>query len=640
MVKQLESPDDFYKLKAEIMAKRDPQRTRIVVCGGTGCLAYGSKKIFELFKKEIAQRKISAEVELKSSGCHGFCENGVIVLIFPEEICYLKVREKDVEEIVSNTIVDKQLINRLLFTDNHGEKITRESEIPFYKHQSQLVFGQNRFIDPKNIRDYIAVGGYAALVKVLSELTPEDTIQIVKNANIRGRGGGGFPAGLKWETTRNAPDKTKYTVVNCDEGDPGAYMDRSLMEGNPHSILEGLIISGYAIGANEGFAYIRQEYPLATENTLYAIKEAELYGFLGNNILGSGFDFHVVVHRGAGAFVSGESSALMAAIEGKAGQPRPKYIRTAVSGIRGKPSNLNNVETLANVPLVINRGVDWYRSIGTKNSKGTKIFSLVGNVNNTGLVEVPMGTTIREIVYNIGGGIPNGKKFKAVQVGGPSGGCIPEQFLDMPIDFDEFSKVGSMMGSGGMIVMDENTCMVDVSKYFLNFLSHESCGKCVPCREGIKQLYKVIERITHGKGELDDIELIEKLSQVIQDASLCALGQTAANPVLTTIKYFRDEYMAHLVEKHCPAGVCRELISYYIQPDKCQGCTICLKNCPVGAIEGSKNNIHVVLQEKCTKCGICFDMCPQRYRAVTILSSNSISPVSLNPLVETKEAGK
>ncbi len=639
MVKRMASSQDFYNLKEELTARANLRHTRIVVCGGTGCLAYGSKKIFELLKEEIDRHKLSAVVELKSSGCHGFCEKGVIVLIYPEEICYLKVREEDVADIVTHTVVGKEVIQRLLYTDPlSGEKIITETDIPFYKHQAQLVFGQNRLIDPKNINDYIAIGGYGALVKTLKDLSPLETIEIVKKANIRGRGGGGFSAGLKWETTRKAPGNAKYTVVNCDEGDPGAYMDRSLMEGNPHSILEGLIISGYAIGANQGFIYIRQEYPLATENTLYAIKEAEEYGLLGNNILGSGFDFHVEVHRGAGAFVSGESSALMAAIEGKVGQPRPKYIRTAVSGIWGKPSNLNNVETLANVPLVIKKGVDWYRSIGTENSKGTKIFSLVGNVNNTGLVEVPMGTTIREIVYNIGGGIPNGKKFKAVQVGGPSGGCIPEQFLDMPIDFDEFNKVDAMMGSGGMIVMDENTCMVDVARYFLQFLSDESCGKCVPCREGIKQLSKILDRITQGMGEVEDIEVIEGLAHTIKDASLCALGQTAANPVLTTIKYFKDEYLAHLLDKCCPAGVCRGLISYYIQPDKCRGCMICLKNCPAEAIAGGKKIIHVIDQEKCTKCGICIDICPGKHHAVAIVTANSVPPAVLKQPVVTREA--
>ncbi|MGB2853777.1 MAG: NADH-ubiquinone oxidoreductase-F iron-sulfur binding region domain-containing protein, partial [Dehalococcoidia bacterium] len=507
-------------------------------------------------------------------------------------------------------------------------------------YQSRIVFGQNRFIDPKSIEDYIAIGGYEALAKALGNMTPEQVLEEVKKSNIRGRGGGGFPAGVKWQTTRDAPGETKYVIVNCDEGDPGAYMDRALMEGNPHSVLEGLIIGAYAIGANEGFVYVRQEYPLATENTILAIKQAEEHGLLGENILGSGFDFTVEVQRGAGAFVSGESSALMSAIEGSVGEPRPKYIRTSVSGIWGRPTNLNNVETWANIPLIINRGADWYTSIGTNGSKGTKIFSLVGKVNNTGLVEVPMGTTLREIIFDIGGGILNGKRFKAVQTGGPSGGCIPEQFLDKQVDFDELTKVGAMMGSGGMIVMDEDNCMVDVARYFLNFLTDESCGKCVPCREGIAQFHKILERITRGEGREGDIALLEELSDVLKDASLCALGQTAPNPVLTTIMYFRDEYEAHIEEKRCPAKVCKDLISFYIQPDKCQACLICLRNCPVGAISGDKGLIHVINQEKCTKCGTCLDLCPTRFGAVTKLSGEPIPPPPLRREVTREKRGE
>ncbi|MDO9534761.1 MAG: NADH-ubiquinone oxidoreductase-F iron-sulfur binding region domain-containing protein [Bacillota bacterium] len=630
-MRKIKAPKDLSKLKETLLAKRNVVKSRVVVCGGTGCLAYGSKKVFELFKEEIDRHNLFAEVELKNSGCHGFCENGVVVLLFPQEICYLRVRVEDVAEIVSSTLIKKEIITRLLFQDlNSGERIAKEAEIPFYKHQSQLVFGSNRFIDPKEINDYIAIGGYEALAKVLEEMTPQEVIEEVKKANVRGRGGGGFPAGIKWETTRQAPGEIKYAVVNCDEGDPGAYMDRSIMEGNPHRVLEGLIINAYAIGASEGFIYIRQEYPLATENTLHAISQAQEYGLLGKNILGSSFHFSVTVHRGAGAFVSGESSALMAAIEGRVGQPRPKYTRTAVSGIWGRPSNLNNVETLANIPLVINRGADWYSSIGTENSKGTKIFSLVGNVNNTGLVEVPMGTTIREIVYDIGGGIPGGKEFKAVQIGGPSGGCIPQQFLDMPIDFDEFSKVGAMMGSGGMIVMDEETCMVDVARYFLDFLAEESCGKCVPCREGIKQLLAILQRISRGEGNEGDLSVLEELADVISDASLCALGQTAANPVLTAIKYFREEYLAHILEKRCPTKVCQGLITYFIDPEKCRGCGACLKNCPSEAIDGDRRQIHVILQDKCIKCGICADVCPEKFHAVRKLSGEPVPAVPLN----------
>jgi len=441
---------------------------------------------------------------------------------------------------------------------------------------------------------------------------------------LRGRGGGGFPAGSKWETTRNAPGEPKYVIVNCDEGDPGAYMDRSLMEGNPHSVLEGLVIGAYAIGSHEGFIYVRQEYPLAVENLNIALKQAEEYGFLGQNILGSGFDFTVKVHRGAGAFVSGESSALMTAIEGRVGEPRPKYIRTAISGIWEKPSNLNNVETWANVPLIINNGADWYNSIGTQESKGTKIFSLVGKVNNTGLVEVPMGITLRDIIYKIGGGIPGGKKFKAVQTGGPSGGVIPEQYLDTPVDFDKLTDLGSMMGSGGMIVMDEDTCVVDVARYFIDFLCDESCGKCNPCREGLMHMREILNDIVEGKGREGDIELLEEMSQVMTIASLCALGTTAPNPVLTTIRYFRDEYQAHVREKRCPALVCKELVSYYIDPSKCQACLICLRNCPAEAIIGAKNQIHVIDQAKCTKCDTCFDVCPARFSAVIKMSGEPV----------------
>jgi NADH-quinone oxidoreductase subunit F len=432
---------------------------------------------------------------------------------------------------------------------------------------------------------------------------------------------------VKWETTRNAPGEIKYVIVNADEGDPGAYMDRSLLEGNPHSVLEGLIIGAYAIGSHQGFVYVRQEYPLAVENLNIALEQSRDYGLLGSDILGSGFDFDVMVHQGAGAFISGESSALMTAIEGRVGEPRPKYIRTAVSGIWERPSNLNNVETWATVPLIINNGADWFRGIGTEGSKGTKIFSLVGKVNNTGLVEVPMGMTLREIIYNIGGGIRDGRKFKAVQTGGPSGGVIPESLLDTPVDFDELTKVGSMMGSGGMIVMDEDTCMVDVARYFLDFLAGESCGKCIPCREGIHQMLKILNRICAGEGREGDIELLEEIAEVVQVSALCALGQTAPNPVLSTIKYFRDEYEAHIKEKRCPAGVCKALISYYIQPEKCQGCMICLRNCPVGAITGGKRQVHVIDQDVCTKCGTCLEVCPPRFGAVIKLSGMKVAEI-------------
>jgi len=623
---RLSSATDLERLRQEILAERDPNKPCVTICSGTGCHAYGSEKVAEAFAKEIQRNGLREKVDIRRTGCHGFCERGTLVVVFPEETCYLRVRPEDVPEIVSRTLIQKETVDRLLYVDGEGKKVVHEGEIPFYKHQRRIVFGNNRLIDPKSIEDYIALGGYTALAKALLEMTPEQVLDEVKKANLRGRGGGGFPAWIKWETTRNAPGEAKYVIVNADEGDPGAYMDRSLLEGNPHSVLEGLIIGAYAIGSHQGFVYVRQEYPLAVENLNIALEQVREYGLLGTNILGSGFDFDIEVHRGAGAFVSGESSALMTAIEGRAGEPRPKYVRTAISGVWERPSNLNNVETWANVPLIINRGAEWFTSIGTARSKGTKIFSLVGKVNNTGLVEVPMGTTLRDIVYDIGGGIPGGKRFKAVQTGGPSGGCIPESLLDLPVDFDELTKVGSMMGSGGMIVMDEDTCMVDVARYFVNFLAGESCGKCVPCREGLRQMLNILNNICTGKGKEGDMELLEEISEMMTDASLCALGTTAANPVLSTIKYFKDEYEAHIKEKRCPAGVCKELITYYILPDRCQGCLICARNCPTGAITGGKGLVHVIDQEKCTKCGTCLEVCPARFNAVVKLSGEPVPP--------------
>jgi NADH:ubiquinone oxidoreductase subunit F (NADH-binding)/(2Fe-2S) ferredoxin/Pyruvate/2-oxoacid:ferredoxin oxidoreductase delta subunit len=618
---RLNSPKELAELRQQILSQRDPNKPCLTLCSGTACHANRSENIATAIEQELEKQGLKAEVDFRRTGCHGFCERGPIVVIYPEEICYLQVQPEDVPEIISQTIKEKKIIDRLLYVDpTTGDKVTYEPEIPFYKNQSQIVFGANRHIDPRSIEDYLAIGGYRALAKVLFDMTPEQVLEEVTKANLRGRGGGGFPAGTKWKTTRDAPGEPKYVIVNADEGDPGAYMDRSLLEGNPHSVLEGLVIGAYAIGSHQGFIYVRQEYPLAVENVNIAIKQAEEYGFLGQNILGSGFDFNITIHRGAGAFVSGESSALMTAIEGRVGEPRPKYIRTAISGVNDKPSNLNNVETWANVPLIINKGADWYASIGTEGSKGTKIFSLVGKVNNTGLVEVPMGMTLRDIIYKIGGGIPGGKKFKAVQTGGPSGGVIPEQYLDVPVDYDELTKLNSMMGSGGMIVMDEDTCVVDVARYFIDFLCDESCGKCVPCREGLKHMREILNDIVSGQGKEGDIELLEGLSRVMAKAALCALGQTAPNPVLTTIHYFRDEYEAHVNEKRCPALVCKELISYYIDPSKCQACMICGRECPVGAISGGKGLIHVIDQAKCTKCGTCFDVCPSRFSAVKKIS--------------------
>jgi len=615
---RLNSAADLERLRKEILAKRDPNKLRVTVCSGTGCHAYGCEGVAEAFVNEIKSKNLQAKVDVRKTGCHGFCERGTVVVIFPEEICYLHVKPDDVSEIVQKTLIEKKMVDRLLYQDSNGQKIVREGEIPFYKHQNRIIFGNNRFIDPKNINDYIAIGGYGALSKALFQMTPEQVLAEVKEANLRGRGGGGFPAGRKWKSTRNAPGEPKYVIVNADEGDPGAYMDRSLLEGNPHSVLEGLLIGAYAIGSHEGYIYVRQEYPLALQNTEIAIEKAKEYGLLGENVLGSGFGFDAFIHRGAGAFVSGESSALMSAIEGQVGEPRPKYIHTSVKGLWDKPTCLNNVETWANVPFIINKGADWYKSIGTEGSKGTKIFSLVGKINNTGLVEVPMGITLREIVYDIGGGIPNDKKFKAVQTGGPSGGVLPESMLDIPVDFDELTKAGSMMGSGGMIVMDENTCMVDTARYYTEFLAQESCGKCVPCREGLRQMLRILNNITNGQGEKGDIELLEELSEFIQEASLCALGQTAPNPVLSTIKHFRDEYEAHIKETRCPAGVCKALIGYFIDPDKCLGCGQCAKNCPTDAISETEDKTYVIDQEKCIKCGICLTVCPDKAKAVVL----------------------
>ena len=607
---QLKSPSELEKARQDILAKRDPNKPCITICSGTGCCAYGSEKVFASFEEVLKSKGLEGSMALKRTGCHGFCERGTLVVIHPEETCYIQVQLEDVDEIISS-VREGKIIERLLYVDPvTDEKITRESEIPFYKNQNRLIFGDNRHIDPKSIEDYLALGGYGALTKALHEMNPEQVLEEVKESNLRGRGGGGFPAGRKWETVRNAPGEPKYIIVNCDEGDPGAYMDRSLMEGNPHSVLEGLVIAAYAIGSHDGFIYIRNEYPLAVENVNIAIAQAKEYGLIGEDILGSGFSFNVEINRGGGAFVCGESTALMASLEGEVGEPRAKYIHTAESGLWGKPSDLNNVETFANVPFIISRGADWYKQIGTEGSKGTKIFSLVGKVNNTGLVEVPMGTTLRTIIYDIGGGIRDGKSFKAVQTGGPSGGVIPEAHLDLSIDFDELAKVGSMMGSGGMIVMDDSTCMVDIAKYFTSFLEGESCGKCVPCREGLLRMRQILEKISEGKGLAGDIEMLDHLASVMKDSALCALGQTAPNPVLSTIRYFRDEYEAHINKKKCPAKVCKALITYSIVEANCPGCGLCVKNCPQGAIESMGKKQPVVMhQEKCIKCGICYDVC-------------------------------
>lgn len=626
---QINSPAELEVLRKDILSKRDPEKPCVTLCSGSACNATGSEAVGVSIEKEIKKQGLSDKVDIRKTGCHGFCERGPIIINHPDETTYLQVKPEDIQEIISQTIIEKKVIDRFVYTDpDTHEKIIYESEIPFYKYQERLVFGSNGSIDPKSIDDYLAIGGYSALAKIFSGMTPEDVLEEVIKSKLRGRGGGGFPTGIKWEGSRNAPEKIKYVIVNADEGDPGAYMDRALLEGNPHSIIEGLIIGAYAIGSHEGYVYVRQEYPLAVENVNLAIKQAEEYGFLGKNILGSGFDFIVKVHQGAGAFVCGESTALMTALEGRVGEPRPKYIRSNIKGLWNKPSVLNNVETWANVPLIINKGAEWFTQLGTEGSKGTKIFSLVGKIRNTGLVEVPMGMTLRDIIYKIGGGIPGGKKFKAVQTGGPSGGCIPEDQLDLKVGFDELAKAGSMMGSGGMIIMDEDNCMVDVARYFIEFLCDESCGKCVPCREGTKQMLKILTNITQGKGKEGDIELLEELSEVLNDSALCALGKTAPNPFLSTLRYFRDEYEAHIKEKKCTALSCKELISYYIDPSKCSACTLCFKKCPSDAIIGEKKMIHVIDQEKCTKCDSCFEVCPTKFGAVIKISGEAV-PTSI-----------
>jgi NADH-quinone oxidoreductase subunit F len=622
---RLETPEALEAFRQEILTRRDPESPCVSICAGAGCVASGADEVIAAFEKEIESKGLSATVSTKGTGCPGFCEQGPVVVIYPEEICYLQVQAQDVPEIVDQTIEKKQVVERLCYKDPAtGERAVKESDIPFYRSQQRTVLCNNIKIDSKRIEDYLALGGYSALAKALGQMTDLEVLEEVKKSNIRGRGGAGFPAGRKWEGSRNAPDPIKYVIVNADEGDPGAFMDRALLEGNPHSILEGLILGGYAVGAHEGYFYVRQEYPLAVENIHLAIKQAEHYGLLGENILGSGFDFKVIVHQGAGAFVCGESTALMTSLEGKAGEPRPKYVRSNVKGLWERPSVLNNVETWANIPLIIDKGADWFASVGTDSSKGTKIFSLVGKITNTGLVEVPMGMTLKEIIYDIGGGIPGGKKFKAVQTGGPSGGCIPEHLLDLQVGFDELTKAGSMMGSGGMIVMDEDTCMVDVARYFIEFLTDESCGKCVPCREGLRQMHRILTNITKGKGRQGDIELLEELAETAVEASLCALGKSAPNPFLSTLKYFRDEYEAHINEKRCPALSCKELISFYIDPDRCTGCGTCRKQCPADAINGDKKLIHIIDQDKCTRCGTCFEVCPPKFSSVVKLSGEPV----------------
>ncbi|MGD9139459.1 MAG: NADH-ubiquinone oxidoreductase-F iron-sulfur binding region domain-containing protein [Desulfobacterales bacterium] len=596
--------------------RRDEKKKLISLCAGSGCGAYGTAKVHQALVDELKKQKLEKTVEVKLTGCHGFCEKGPIMVIHPEGIFYPQVKEKHVPEIVEETLKKGELVKSLIYKDpTSKKKITFEEDIPFYKLQQRVIFGGNGLIDPTSIQDYIAVGGYEALAKALFDVKPKQIIDEVKKSGLRGRGGGGFPTGIKWETCRRQKGE-KYIICNADEGDPGAYMDRSLLEGNPHCVIEGMIIGAIATGSHEGYVYVRHEYPLAVKNLTIALQKATDMGLLGKNILGTGFDFNIHISRGGGAFVCGESTALMASLEGSPGRPKAKYVHTVEKGFRQNPSNLNNVETWANVPVIINKGASWYASIGTERSKGTKIFSLVGKVINTGLVEVPMGTSLRTIIFDIGGGIPKKKQFKAVQTGGPSGGCIPERFLDLPVDFDELAKVGSIMGSGGMIVMDQDTCMVDVARYFVDFLKDESCGQCNPCREGLKQMLDILTGICEGNGKSGDIELLEELGTMMQKFSLCGLGTSAPNPVLTNILFFRDEYEAHIRDKKCPAGVCKPLFHYEIDPEACTGCQVCFRKCPQDAISGEKKKPHELHQEKCIKCGICYDGC--KFNAIVV----------------------
>ena len=559
-MKKIENASQLDVYRKQCAAERDPDRAMIAVCTGTGCQAHGCDKVVDLLRSELKSAGFGDKVEVKTTGCHGYCEKGPLAVIRPEGILYQRVKEKNIADIVSKTIAKGEVLDKLLFFDPATkERIKLEKDVPFYKLQERLVFGDNGYIDPTSIEDYLGIGGYKALQKALTEMNPDQVLAEVKEAGLRGRGGGGFPAGRKWESAKKVAGDVKYVICNADEGDPGAYMDRSLLEGNPHAIVEGMMIGAFTIGATAGYVYVRNEYPQAVRNLQCAIDSARELGLLGENILGSGFNFDIHISKGGGAFVCGESSALIASIEGEVGEPRAKHIHMAESGLWGKPTVLNNVETWANVPLIINRGAAWYKGLGTEGSSGTKIFSLVGKVKNTGLVEVPMGISLRKIIFEIGGGIPKNRAFKAVQTGGPSGGCIPEEHLDMPVDFDALTELGSMMGSGGMIVMDDQNCMVDVAKYFVAFLKEESCGKCTTCREGLQRMYEILDKITSGEGSLADLDLLEEMAPIIQEASMCGLGKTAPNPVLSTLRYFRDEYLTHINDKRCPAGVCKAL---------------------------------------------------------------------------------
>ncbi len=590
-------------------------RSQVMICGGTGCTSSGSKVLMSTFEEEIKKQGLEEEVKIVPTGCFGLCERGPVVIVYPEGTFYAHVKKEDVAEIVEEHLLKGRIVDRLVYSDVPEEvkeeagKAVSLNDTNFYKTQRRVALRNCGVINPESIDEYIAMDGYAALGKVLTEMTPEDVIKCISDSGLRGRGGGGFPTGKKWSFTAAQPAGEKYVVCNADEGDPGAFMDRSVLEGDPHCIVEAMTICGYATGASVGYIYVRAEYPIAVKRLQIAIDQAKEYGLLGKNIFDSGFDFDLIIRLGAGAFVCGEETALMTSIEGNRGEPRPRPPYPAVKGLFAKPTTENNVETFANIPQIILKGADWFASMGTERSKGTKVFALGGKIANTGLVEIPMGTTLREIIYDIGGGIPNGKKFKAAQTGGPSGGCIPASLIDTEIDYDNLTAIGCMMGSGGLIVMDEDNCMVDIAKFFLDFTVDESCGKCTPCRVGTMRMKEILEKITSGNGTLEDIDKLEELAKYIKENSLCGLGQTAPNPVLATLRFFKDEYIAHVVDKKCPAGVCKALLNYSIDPNKCKGCTKCARNCPVGAISGKVKEAHVIDTTKCIKCGACISNC-------------------------------
>ena len=607
---RFQSPRELEARRAQCLRQEDPGKTCLTICAGSGCTASGALDVIASLEKNLREHNLDGKVNFKSTGCHGFCEKGPVMIIWPEGIFYNRVTASDARKIVSSVTNGREPVKNLLYHDpSTGESVLHEEDVPFYRRQKRILFGKNGRIDPKSIDDYLRVGGYAGLARALSELTPAEVTEEILRSGLRGRGGAGFPTGRKWQLLRQQRDTTRYIICNADEGDPGAFMDRSLLEGNPHSIIEGMAIGAYALGAREGFVYVRAEYPLAVEHLKIAIAQAEENGLVGEKVFGTSHSFHLKVIQGAGAFVCGEETALIASIEGRVGEPVPRPPFPAQKGLWGKPTIINNVKTWASVPVIITRGANWYASIGTESSKGTMVFSLVGKVNNTGLVEVPMGITLREMIYEIGGGIPDGKKLKAVQVGGPSGGCIPASMIDLPIDYEALTRAGSMMGSGGMVVLDEDTCMVDLARYFMEFLEEESCGKCFPCREGTQWFRGILARISEGKGTEEDLTVLEDMGWMVKETSLCGLGQTAPNPILTTLRYFREEYLAHIREKRCPAKVCKELITYSIEPTLCDGCHACVRVCTTDAILGEKKEIHDIDDGKCIRCGACLEVC-------------------------------